>query len=113
MTYVPMLPRVTTWRDFLQPWPWPLDPNWEASARGAQADAEAWTPEKGGYTRHAKRVCSTCPVMRECGETALANDEPYSVWGGMTADERDLVRAHRANQPQASDDVDKPQEVAA
>ena len=36
----------------------------------------------------AKGVCSRCPVKAECLEFALATDERYGVWGGMTPDER-------------------------
>ncbi len=36
----------------------------------------------------AKAICEGCPVRRECLNTALANDEPYGIWGGYTAPER-------------------------
>ncbi|NLA34859.1 MAG: WhiB family transcriptional regulator [Actinobacteria bacterium] len=31
----------------------------------------------------AKRICSTCPVIAECLDTALANNEQWGVWGGQ------------------------------
>lgn len=43
----------------------------------------------------AKRVCSRCPVLLECREHALAQPEPYGVWGGLTAAERRVVLARR------------------
>ena len=51
-------------------------------------DPEAFFPEKGGSTREAKRVCATCEVREECLEYALANDERFGIWGGMSERER-------------------------
>ncbi|HEY0817037.1 MAG TPA: WhiB family transcriptional regulator [Pseudonocardia sp.] len=36
----------------------------------------------------AKQVCRTCPVIAECRRHALAVQEPYGVWGGLTVEER-------------------------
>ncbi|MFN8099109.1 MAG: WhiB family transcriptional regulator [Dermatophilaceae bacterium] len=36
----------------------------------------------------AKEVCSRCPVLLQCRAHALANREPYGVWGGMSEDDR-------------------------
>ena len=41
----------------------------------------------------AKAICSTCPVISDCLKAALANHEPYGVWGGMSADERFRLQA--------------------
>ncbi|WP_419185683.1 WhiB family transcriptional regulator [Mangrovactinospora gilvigrisea] len=43
----------------------------------------------------AKRVCARCPVLMECREHALAQPEPYGVWGGLTAAERRVVLSRR------------------
>lgn len=45
-------------------------------------------PEKGGSTREAKRVCVGCEVRVECLEYALANDERFGIWGGLSERER-------------------------
>lgn len=44
---------------------------------------------------HAKQVCARCPVLLSCREHALAQPEPYGVWGGLTAAERRVVLARR------------------
>ena len=49
---------------------------------------EAFFPEKGGSTREAKRVCLSCDVRGECLEYALANDERFGIWGGLSERER-------------------------
>ena len=36
----------------------------------------------------AKAVCRQCPVSAECREYAIANLEPWGVWGALAADER-------------------------
>ncbi|WP_167103612.1 WhiB family transcriptional regulator [Mycobacterium sp. DL592] len=38
--------------------------------------------------RVAKDVCGRCPVMAECRRHALAAGEPYGIWGGLSAAER-------------------------
>lgn len=40
---------------------------------------------------NAKRICFDCPVIAACRNHALAVREPYGVWGGMTADEREVI----------------------
>ena len=54
----------------------------------SQTDPEAFFPEKGGSTREAKKVCQSCHVRSECLDYALANDERFGIWGGMSERER-------------------------
>ncbi|PMD06669.1 WhiB family transcriptional regulator [Brevibacterium paucivorans] len=64
------------------------DVAWQDQALCAQTDPEAFFPEKGGSTREAKRVCASCEVRSECLEYALANDERFGIWGGLSERER-------------------------
>lgn len=64
------------------------EPSWQEKALCAQTDPEAFFPEKGGSTREAKRVCLSCEVKAECLEYALANDERFGIWGGLSERER-------------------------
>ncbi|WP_425956331.1 WhiB family transcriptional regulator [Xylanimonas sp. McL0601] len=61
---------------------------WQDRALCAQTDPEAFFPEKGGSTREAKKVCAGCEVRAECLEYALANDERFGIWGGLSERER-------------------------
>lgn len=61
---------------------------WQADALCSQTDPEAFFPEKGGSTREAKKICSQCTVRSECLEYALANDERFGIWGGLSERER-------------------------
>ena len=70
-------------------WEWQLD----AACAGLdtalfyQADNE-----RGSSVRlrekKAKAICARCPVIANCLKDAIANNETYGVWGGMSADER-------------------------
>lgn len=53
-----------------------------------QTDPEAFFPEKGGSVREGKKVCIGCDVRGECLEYALANDERFGIWGGLSERER-------------------------
>lgn len=61
---------------------------WQERALCAQTDPEAFFPEKGGSTREAKKVCASCDVRSECLDYALANDERFGIWGGLSERER-------------------------
>ena len=61
---------------------------WQERALCAQTDPEAFFPEKGGSTREAKKVCASCDVRSECLDYALAHDERFGIWGGLSERER-------------------------
>jgi WhiB family transcriptional regulator, redox-sensing transcriptional regulator len=65
---------------------------WQESALCAETDPEAFFPEKGGSTREAKKICTGCEVRAECLEFALANDERFGIWGGLSERERRRLR---------------------
>ena len=62
--------------------------SWQEQALCAETDPEAFFPEKGGSTREAKKVCLTCEVRSECLDYALAKDERFGIWGGLSERER-------------------------
>ncbi len=64
------------------------DDQWQERGLCAQTDPEAFFPEKGGSTREAKRICQGCEVKDRCLEYALANDERFGIWGGLSERER-------------------------
>ena len=39
----------------------------------------------------AKILCHSCPVVEQCRAHALHVREPYGIWGGLTAQERDDI----------------------
>jgi WhiB family redox-sensing transcriptional regulator len=69
--------------------------DWQLRAECRDVDAAMFFPpdrERGPHRvareARAKRVCARCPVIAECGRHALAVQEPYGVWGGLTEAER-------------------------
>ena len=72
----------------LTPDPFEDDDQWQERGLCAQTDPEAFFPEKGGSTREAKRICQGCEVKDRCLEYALANDERFGIWGGLSERER-------------------------
>ncbi len=78
--------------------PSPSAAEWRLDALCAETDPEAFFPEKGGSTRDAKRVCTGCPVRAQCLEFALANDERFGIWGGLSERERRRLRLQRRDQ---------------
>jgi WhiB family redox-sensing transcriptional regulator len=62
--------------------------NWQDRGLCNQTDPEAFFPEKGGSTREAKKICLGCEVRSECLEYALAKDERFGIWGGLSERER-------------------------
>lgn len=62
--------------------------SWQEQSLCAQTDPEAFFPEKGGSTREAKRICVGCEVKSECLGYALAHDERFGIWGGLSERER-------------------------
>jgi WhiB family redox-sensing transcriptional regulator len=61
---------------------------WMDSALCTQADPDAWFPDQGGSAKEAKKVCRACPVAVECLDFALATNERFGIWGGLTELER-------------------------
>lgn len=66
--------------------------SWADDATCAQADPEAFFPERGGSVREAKKVCARCEVRAQCLQFALDNDERFGVWGGLSERERRRLR---------------------
>lgn len=80
--------------------------SWRVEARCVESDPALFFPEVGemkstvirAQTELAKQVCGRCLVRSECLEDALARPISYDEWGirgGLTADERRSLRAHR------------------
>jgi WhiB family redox-sensing transcriptional regulator len=68
-----------------------VEPNelaWQELARCAQSDPDAFFPERGGSVQKAKQICKLCQVRKDCLEYALAHDEVFGIWGGLSARER-------------------------
>lgn len=84
-TYLPLMPLRHPWMD---------------DAACAANDPDLFFPEGKANDvvlgeKRAVKVCTTCPVQAECLEYALANDERYGVWGGLTPTELNARKGRR------------------
>lgn len=49
----------------------------------------------GSHWAYARMICRECPVVRDCLNFAIDNDEPTGIWGGMTRSERTVEKKAR------------------
>ena len=66
--------------------------DWRELAVCAQVDPELWFPEKGQPTAAAKLICGWCEAQAECLAFAMAGNEQFGVWGGLSPGERRALR---------------------
>jgi WhiB family transcriptional regulator, redox-sensing transcriptional regulator len=74
---------------------------WWSLAACQSADPELFFPISGtgpalGQVARAKAVCSACAVRRDCLGYALTSGPLQGVWGGLTEEERRLLRQREA-----------------
>jgi WhiB family transcriptional regulator, redox-sensing transcriptional regulator len=79
-----------------------LPGRWVEQALCAQADPDAWLPDKGqrDLGAIATRICEHCPVRAQCLDYALSGADTWGgiatgIWGGTTPQERDQLRQQR------------------
>lgn len=70
---------------------------WQELALCAETDPESFFPEKGGSTKDAKQVCLRCEVKDQCLEYALAREERFGIWGGLSERERRKLKDRSAD----------------
>ncbi|WP_353940367.1 WhiB family transcriptional regulator [Streptomyces sp. HUAS MG91] len=85
--------------------PRPLLVDWQwqdqAACRG-MSSAVFFSPsgERGRARRdreeRARRICAGCAVADRCAATALAHEESYGVWGGLSGKDRRRLGADPA-----------------
>lgn len=75
-------------------------PPWVADAVCPLYNPDTWFPAKGREDLHtrkiAKKICRGCPVVGECLDHAILQDERHGIWGGLTRNERIRVKQQRA-----------------
>lgn len=74
------------------------DEHWRRDAACAEVGPDVFFPKMGDVRfAHAasRRICLGCSVRPECFASAIAADERFGTWGGVTAGERDKLRKRR------------------
>jgi len=66
--------------------------------------SDIFFPEKheAYLTRYAKWVCKRCPLIQECREYAMQNEELVGIWGGTSTLERNNLRWRKNVRKRAS-----------
>ena len=70
--------------------------DWLGQANCMGVDPDLFFPERGSSTREAKEVCRGCVVREDCLDYAIARNEKFGIWGGLSERERRKVRRVRA-----------------
>jgi WhiB family redox-sensing transcriptional regulator len=63
-------------------------PRFRGNALCAEADPDAFFPDKGGPNRAVKKMCADCEVRVPRLEWSFDNREPFGVWAGITETQR-------------------------
>lgn len=80
--------------------PGQLTDSWDWQVHGACRDIDSTVFFHPDYERGvaraardaaAKTICAHCPVVSQCRAHALTVREPYGVWGGLSAEDRDQI----------------------
>jgi len=78
-------------------------PRWEPEPACATTDPRVFFPEDadgrpvedGPEADPARRICAQCPLRHQCLEYALSVAMPAGIWGGLSTNERERIRAAR------------------
>ena len=68
---------------------------WRALAACVGCDTFVFFPPRGEDTAAARKICSTCPVTKECLEDAIWMREPAGIRGGLSTRERTKITRKR------------------
>jgi len=76
-----------------------VDVDWRSRAACRSAEPELFFPVGTGgpalvQTALATAVCRRCPVMIRCRTWALTTGQTAGIWGGLSEDERRVLRRH-------------------
>ena len=71
--------------------------DWRTTAACSDKDPELFFPIGNANTsiaqlEEAKAVCRSCNVVTECLKCALETNQDYGVWGGLSEDERRVLK---------------------
>jgi WhiB family redox-sensing transcriptional regulator len=69
---------------------------WRQEALCAEANPDAFFPDKHESAKTAKQICAACTVREQCLDYAITNGEGVGVWGGLSASERRRIGPNSA-----------------
>lgn len=72
-----------------------MNTDWMQRAKCKDRTDIDFFPETGYYPHEAIAFCKGCPVRRSCFDYAIEHMLDDGVWGGVTANRRNLYRRRR------------------
>ena len=72
-----------------------MDPRVSALAACRSLDPELFFAERGESVVRAREVCRGCPIVVECREFAVTNNERFGIWGDTSPRDRRRIRHER------------------
>lgn len=70
--------------------------DWVLQAACKDSDPEIFFPSIGSELvkklDQAQQICSVCPVQPECLEYAIENNLDEGIWGGLSGNQRIIIR---------------------
>jgi WhiB family transcriptional regulator, redox-sensing transcriptional regulator len=86
------------------------DYTWRDRALCRDTDPELFFPVGATGTalvqiERAKQVCFECTARVECLDFALTTNQDSGVWGGMSEEERRVIRRQRAGRARSRDAI--------
>jgi WhiB family redox-sensing transcriptional regulator len=83
------------------------DYSWRDHALCRDTDPELFFPVGTTGTalvqiERARHVCGECGVRTECLEFALATNQDSGIWGGLSEEERRVIRRQRARRAKST-----------
>ena len=77
------------------------DPTWRDHALCRDTDPELFFPVGTTGTallqiERARKVCDECTVRVDCLDFALTTNQDSGIWGGLSEEERRVIRRQRA-----------------
>ena len=69
--------------------------DWQMDAACLEIDPDLFFSENWHDVEKAKEFCTTCPVMAQCLQRAMEDDEQHGVWGGTSRPDRIRLRKLR------------------
>ena len=77
-----------------------MNTEWMNRGKCRDASWNVFFPRDGTGVIVAKKICATCPVVRECLDYALEDHIDHGVWGGCSERERvRMLRLRRTGPP--------------
>ena len=74
---------------------------WLADARCDTSSGLDWYSTSTRMISACKAVCETCPVIHDCLEAAMNEQDAWGIWGGLTVGERRELASQRGTAPPA------------